>query len=156
VAQVLLELVTRSRCQCFTLRAAVDEPTGRATSPTNLDIGGQRWLAEPDAVSPPPRSPSRPPPAPARPGPGERPSLQSSGARPPARGETLPCAKAELIRRVIAEHASRMIFAADPDPEVPALRPRIVDAAAFREELKHWQRWHHEQTAAERKVRGGG
>src|ERR1700690_249737 len=42
--------------------------------------------------------------------------------RMPRRGEELPRAKAEMIRRFIAEHAHRMIFATHPDDDIPQLR----------------------------------
>jgi hypothetical protein len=70
------------------------------------------------------------------------------GQRRSRRGE-IPRAEAEMIRRFIAEHAHRLIFAAEPDPEVPRLRPRTVNADL-------WRKWHEEQTAAEREVMGWG
>jgi len=45
-----------------------------------------------------------------------------------------------------------MIFAVEPDSEIPVLRPRIVDAESFRAEIDQWRRWHTEQTAAERRL----
>lgn len=74
------------------------------------------------------------------------------GSRPPSRGETLTPAQAKLIRRAIAKHGSRMIFAVEPDTEIPVLRPRIVDAKSFRAEIDQWRNWHAEQTAAERRL----
>jgi hypothetical protein len=76
------------------------------------------------------------------------------GHRPPPRGEVLSRDKTETIRRFIAEHAYRMIFAASRDDSVSTLRPRIVDAQQFRCEQQQWQQWHAEQTAAERNLLG--
>ena len=74
------------------------------------------------------------------------------GAYPPRRGSIVPCAKADMIRRFIAEHAHRFIFAASADIEVPGLRPRIVDAALLRDEREQWSRWNEDQTSAERSL----
>jgi hypothetical protein len=71
------------------------------------------------------------------------------GHLPPSRGTVLPRAETERIRRFVAEHAFRMIFAASPDADVVELRPRTVDDALFRNERKNWQAWHAEQTMAE-------
>jgi hypothetical protein len=76
------------------------------------------------------------------------------GERPERRGAVVPRAQAEMIRRFIAEHASRFIFAASPDPEVPTLRPRTIDAALLRDEQEQWRRWHESQTIAEGKLTG--
>jgi hypothetical protein len=54
------------------------------------------------------------------------------GARPRRRGTVVSRDEAEMIRRFIAEHAHRFIFAASPDAEVPRLRPRTVDPAFLR------------------------
>lgn len=78
------------------------------------------------------------------------------GQQPPRRGAAIPRAQAEMIRRFIAEHAHRMIFAVERDPDVPRLRPRIEDADVFRDEAEQWQKWHKEQTAAERHLMGWG
>lgn len=74
------------------------------------------------------------------------------GERPPRRGWVVPRAEAEMIRRFIAEHAHRFIFAASPDAEVPKLRPRIVDLALLRDEDEQWRRWQGDQTNAEREL----
>jgi hypothetical protein len=59
-----------------------------------------------------------------------------------------------MMRRFAAEHAHRMIFAAQPDQEIPELRPRRVDAGAVQSEKDQWRRWHDEQSAAERELMG--
>lgn len=76
------------------------------------------------------------------------------GHRPPPRGEVLSHDKTEAIRRFIAEHAYRMIFAASRDESVSTLRPRIVNAELFRYEQQQWLQWHAEQNAAERNQLG--
>jgi len=68
----------------------------------------------------------------------------------PARGTRLEAEKASLLRRMIAEHAHRYIFSSSPDPFVEQVRPRTVNPQAVRHEATEWQRWHAEQTAAER------
>jgi Protein of unknown function (DUF4238) len=70
------------------------------------------------------------------------------GYRPPRRGE-IP-REAEMIQRFIAEHAHRLIFAVEPNPEVLRLRRRTVNADLWQDESDQWDRWHDEQTAAER------
>jgi hypothetical protein len=72
----------------------------------------------------------------------------------PQRGTLVPYEQALMLRRFAAEHAHRLIFAADPDPGIEMLRPRHVDADAMRAEQDQWQRWHQEQTAAERELMG--
>lgn len=74
------------------------------------------------------------------------------GKRPPSRGDTMARPQAEMVRRLIAEHAHRMIFAAEPDPSVPEFRPRTVDAHLLANENEQWRRWHGEQTTAEQKL----
>jgi hypothetical protein len=76
------------------------------------------------------------------------------GKRPPPRGTVLPRSQSEEVRRIIAEHAHRMIIAAERDPDIPQLRPRIVNAEALRRESEQWRNWHAEQTAAERELMG--
>ena len=74
------------------------------------------------------------------------------GERPPCRGSIVPRHVAEGLRRFIAEHAHRFIFAASPDPEVERLRPRTVDAAALKREQELWRKWPEEQSVAEREL----
>jgi hypothetical protein len=72
------------------------------------------------------------------------------GKQPPRRGTVVTRKVADSIRRVIASRAHRTIFAAEPDAQVPAMRPRVVNAAQLRSEDEQWRRWHEEQSAAER------
>jgi Protein of unknown function (DUF4238) len=74
------------------------------------------------------------------------------GHRPPERGSVVPRSQAAAIRRFIAEHAHRFIYAATRDAKVPVMRPRTVDAAALRREQELWRKWHEEQCAAEREL----
>jgi hypothetical protein len=76
------------------------------------------------------------------------------GQRPPPRGERMSHDFARFVRRWIAEHAHRMIFAAERDGDVPILRPRQEDAEAYQREQEHWSRWHDQQTAAEQEWGG--
>ena len=50
------------------------------------------------------------------------------GSRPPQRGRQFSSEQAEIIRRCIAEHAHRFIFASKPDANMASLRPRTVNA----------------------------
>lgn len=72
------------------------------------------------------------------------------GRRPPLRGEIMSLDRAKWVRRLVAEHAHRVVFASEPDPEVRELRPRIVDLDAFRRERTEWENWHEDQSIAER------
>jgi hypothetical protein len=74
------------------------------------------------------------------------------GQRMPQRGERMTKENTELIRRFTAEHAWRMIFAAEEDEQVSSLRPRIVNAAEVQYERKQWATWHEQQTAAEKEM----
>ena len=62
--------------------------------------------------------------------------------------------QAEMVRRFIAEHAHRMIFAEKPDSTVPKFRPRTVDAQLLANENEQWMRWHEDQTIAEKRLMG--
>jgi hypothetical protein len=75
------------------------------------------------------------------------------GERPQPRGSVLLPFGADLMRRIIAEHAHRFIYSACEDAELPRLRPRTPDAVAFAREKEQWERWHREQTAAEQELR---
>jgi hypothetical protein len=72
------------------------------------------------------------------------------GRQPPLRGSVVTREVATSIRRVIARRAHRTVFAAEPDAQLPTLRPRVVNAAQLKSENEQWQRWHEEQSAAER------
>jgi hypothetical protein len=72
------------------------------------------------------------------------------GKRPPSKGSKFSCEQTALIQRFIAEHAHRTIFAAEQDMDILRLRPRIVDPEQAKDERMQWEKWHEEQTAAER------
>ncbi len=76
------------------------------------------------------------------------------GRQPPRRGEIVQRTQADIIRRVIAEHAHRMILAPSRDASIPLLRPRIVSEPMFRDEAEHWRSWNDQQMAAELKLNG--
>lgn len=78
------------------------------------------------------------------------------GDRPPQRGSVVPRETAVMIRRFIAEHAHRFVFAATTETEVPRLRPRKVDAVLLRDEREQWLRWHENQNKAEEQLSGSG
>jgi hypothetical protein len=61
---------------------------------------------------------------------------------------------ARFVRRCIAAHAHRMIFATECEADVPQFRPRRVDAEAFRWEREWWQQWPAQQAAAEQELWG--
>lgn len=75
------------------------------------------------------------------------------GTKPPQRGTVVSTEHAEWLQRFTIEHAHRFIFAVAPEVSVSELRPRIVDPAAFADEVEQWKRWHEEQTVAERNLR---
>jgi hypothetical protein len=66
----------------------------------------------------------------------------------------MPLAQAELVRRLIAEHAHRIIISDSADADVPNFRHRIEDAKILREEEEGWRKWNEEQTSAERELMG--
>src|ERR1043166_2454487 len=53
------------------------------------------------------------------------------------------------IQRFLAERAHRWIFAQQPVKRVAWLRPRHVNAEAFKAEEREWANWHDKQNAAE-------
>lgn len=74
----------------------------------------------------------------------------------PRRGERMPQGHANFVRRCIAEHAHRMVFAAERDADVPRLRPRFVNADIWRYEREQWSMWNDQQTAAEQDLGTSG
>jgi hypothetical protein len=74
------------------------------------------------------------------------------GQRPPLRGSRVPPDLARFVRRCIAAHAHRWIFAMNCDADIPQLRPRRVDAEVFRQEQEWWQQWPAQQMAAEQEL----
>jgi hypothetical protein len=70
------------------------------------------------------------------------------GNRPQARGTKVDHQTAQLIRRIIIEHADRYVFSAEPSDE-HLIRPRVVCPERFMAEQNAWQDWNREQSAAE-------
>jgi hypothetical protein len=68
-----------------------------------------------------------------------------------SRGTTPDTKTAQLMRRIIIEHADRYVFSSEPD-DVHSIRPRLVCPSTYKNELASWQRWHHEQCQAEREL----
>jgi hypothetical protein len=75
------------------------------------------------------------------------------GNRPPRRGERMQPAQADIVRRMIAEHAYRLIFATEQDVEIHKFRPRVENGDLFRREQEQWRAWHEQQIAAEQELR---
>ncbi len=73
--------------------------------------------------------------------------IGTPGAR--RRGERMTKAETELIRRFTAEHAWRMILAAEPERDVEDIRSRMVSRDLFEDEREQWANWHQQQTQAE-------
>jgi Protein of unknown function (DUF4238) len=63
--------------------------------------------------------------------------------------------EAAMIRRCIAEHAHRSIFASEQDTDVAELRPRTVNAGAVESEKAQWENLNKDQIEAEQKFRAG-
>jgi hypothetical protein len=70
------------------------------------------------------------------------------------RGQRVAESLGLAIQRFTIEHAHRFVFAAQKDQYVPATRPQIEDAVAFRHEAEQWERWPDEQAKAERDLQG--
>jgi len=74
------------------------------------------------------------------------------GERPPDRGTVVAADQAVWFRRFMAQHAHRYIFAVSPQADVPAIRPRVEDAALVRHEQDEWLNWNETQKEAEREI----
>jgi hypothetical protein len=68
----------------------------------------------------------------------------------PPRGTRMEKDKGMVVHRLIAEHAHRYVFADAEKPFVQEVRPRVVNGVELEREKTEWQRWHAEQSAAER------
>ena len=73
------------------------------------------------------------------------------GSRPVLRGSKVDVATAHLMRKIIIEHADRYVFSNELS-DIHLIRPRRVCAATHKNEQAFWQRWHHEQSQAEREL----
>lgn len=65
------------------------------------------------------------------------------------RGTVLDAGTAQLIQRIIIEHADRYVFSSEPS-DIHLIRPRLVCPTTYKNEQAYWQRWHQEQCQAER------
>ncbi len=74
------------------------------------------------------------------------------GKKPPSRGTFVSEDQARCLRRIIAEHAHRMIYSKAPDLSVEQIRPRHVSEEAVTHENQEWRKWHAEQSEAEREL----
>ena len=54
------------------------------------------------------------------------------------------------LQRFIAEHSDRWIFAHEPFEKIEMLCPRIVDPTAYNTEMEAWNKWHDDQSRAEK------
>jgi hypothetical protein len=59
---------------------------------------------------------------------------------------------ANLVQKLIAEHAYRFIFASEPIDEIQRLRPRLIGETAFKNDKEMWKRWHYENSSIEKKI----
>ncbi|MNF39085.1 hypothetical protein D3C84_200490 [compost metagenome] len=71
------------------------------------------------------------------------------GSKPPARGTVVADDFYLAIRRIIIEHAHRLIFSTTDDQAIPIVRPRTVCLEAYKNEQAFWEGWHNEQSLAE-------
>ncbi|BFN27497.1 hypothetical protein PSCT_03083 [Pseudomonas sp. SCT] len=67
------------------------------------------------------------------------------------RGTTLDAMTAQMMRKIIIEHADRYVFSRDPS-DVHLIRPRLVCTSTYKNEQAFWERWHQEQCRAEREL----
>ncbi len=65
------------------------------------------------------------------------------------RGATPDIETAQLMRRIIIEHADRYVFSSEPS-DVHLIRPRLVCSTTYKNEQATWQQWHLDQCHAER------
>lgn len=72
------------------------------------------------------------------------------GRTPWIKGERVPDAVALKLQAFIIGNAHRYVYAAEADPLVAQICPRVVDAAQFQSEAELWRQWGSEQSDAER------
>lgn len=70
----------------------------------------------------------------------------------PKRGSLIDKQRADMLRRLIAEHAYRYIFSESTISDVTLLRGRTVDLGRLRYESEQWYKWNQTQTIAEQKM----
>lgn len=75
------------------------------------------------------------------------------GERPQwLKGQRVPESIALRLQSFVIENAHRYVYAAEADPLVGKVRPRVVSAAQFADEANQWKRWGEEQSNAEREL----
>ncbi len=67
------------------------------------------------------------------------------------RGTTLDAMTAQMMRKIIIEHADRYVFSRDHS-DVHLIRPRLICTSTYKNEQAFWERWHQEQCRAEREL----
>jgi hypothetical protein len=73
------------------------------------------------------------------------------GGRPPwLKGDRVPETLALKLQTFMIENAHRYVYAAQEQPSLAKIRPRVVNAAAHESETDQWRRWGEEQSQAER------
>lgn len=70
------------------------------------------------------------------------------GKRPWHRGKRLDEGTAQLMRKIIIEHADRYVFSQDQS-DIHLIRPRTVCSDTFKRERDAWKNWRSEQCQAE-------
>lgn len=70
------------------------------------------------------------------------------GKRPWHRGKRLDEGTAQLMRKIIIEHADRYVFSRDQS-DIHLIRPRTVCSETFKRERDAWENWRSEQCQAE-------
>lgn len=71
------------------------------------------------------------------------------GDRPINKCTRLSSSLTQLIRKILAENAHRMIFTGRIDQDIESLRPRVVNEKAFYDEKNQWLHWHEQQSEKE-------
>lgn len=74
------------------------------------------------------------------------------GKRSWMRGTVLEAGMAQLLRKIIIQHADRYIFSTDPW-DVDTFQPRFVCTETYKQEENAWQNWHRDQCEAEAKLK---
>lgn len=135
-----LKRIPRQRWTVLHAPAGVSWPTSdnplirlNYQDPSNYDFGGGWGVTNTDILLP--LSPKH--------------LLHTSiGKRSWMRGTVLETPMAQLLHKIIIQHADRYIFSIDPC-DVDTIQPRLVCAETYKQEEKAWQNWHRDQCEAE-------
>ena len=71
------------------------------------------------------------------------------GSKPPGRNTPISAEAANWVKRLIVENASRFIYSADVDVDIPKLRKRAINPVLCNDEKSTWHTFHQVQTDAE-------